>query len=255
MKKFLIFVIFILAILLTGCIPDGTVRLPNLTGLTQQEITQRLNRLKMDYKFRIPPQIYQDDSEFDCFIEYGGGLKAGDIVDKSTFLYIYTTALPLTVDRLAEVQMPEYENESFISTGIGPVTLAQPVDGDTAHFYDLTGEYIKVRFLGIDTPEWTREHEPWGGAAATYTKNFLLNAQTILLESEGNARFDAYGRYLAWVWVDGILLNLAIVQEAYSGASVKANSKYFEIFFEVEQAVSKTGRRIWGEIDPNYRYS
>jgi micrococcal nuclease len=59
---------------------------------------------------------------------------------------------------------------------------------------------------------------------------------------------------LAFVWVDGVLLNLELVQQAYTGVSLSSRSKYFEIFTDVENEVMKTGRRYWGELDPDYRY-
>ena len=128
---------------------------------------------------------------------------------------------------------------------------------DTAHFIDpyttSSDNEVKVRFLGIDTPESTIENDPWGKAASQYTKQILLNATEIILESEGGQK-DTYGRYLAWVWVDGKLLNLMIVQQAYSNSTAPLSSKYGKIMLEVSAQVSKTGRRFFGEIDPNYDY-
>ena len=72
--------------------------------------------------------------------------------------------------------------------------------------------------------------------------------------SEIGNKKDTYGRDLAFVWVDGVLLNLELVQEAYTDHTLSSSSKYFEIFAEVVNEVMKTGRRYWGEIDPNYRY-
>ncbi|MFA6595981.1 MAG: hypothetical protein WCT00_06670, partial [Bacilli bacterium] len=82
----------------------------------------------------------------------------------------------------------------------------------------------------------------------------LNNAKTIVLESEGNRR-DTYDRYLAWVWLDGKLHNLDLVQQAYSNAKVARSSKYFDIFNEVEALVAKTGRRVFGELDPTFNYN
>ena len=73
-----------------------------------------------------------------------------------------------------------------------------------------------------------------------------------MLESEG-ARKDTYDRYLAFVWVDGKLLNLEIIEQAYSNSTLN-NSKYKEIFMEASITAMKTGRRFFGEIDPAYDY-
>ena len=120
-----------------------------------------------------------------------------------------------------QIKYLDYKNKSFVEDGIGQVRLARTIDGDTAHFYDLNGDYIKVRFLGINTPESTYENDPWGKAASRYTAEKLRNAKTIVLESSGS-RTDAYERYLAYVWVDEVLLNLQIVQEAYSHSTLSS---------------------------------
>ena len=56
------------------------------------------------------------------------------------------------------------------------VTLAKCVDGDTANF-NLNGEVIKARFLAIDTPESTKEKEPYGKEASNYTCETLTKAK------------------------------------------------------------------------------
>lgn len=86
------------------------------------------------------------------------------------------------------------------------VTLDRCVDGDTAWF-NIDNEKTKVRFLYIDTPESTKEVEPYGIEASNYTKESLTNAKKIELELniEGD-RLDKYNRLLAWVFVDGDLL-------------------------------------------------
>ena len=43
----------------------------------------------------------------------------------------------------------------------------------------------------------------------------MREAKQIVLEAEG-VRIDTYDRYLAFVWVDGVLLNLELVQQAYT---------------------------------------
>ena len=86
------------------------------------------------------------------------------------------------------------------------VSLIKCVDGDTAWF-NIDGEKTKVRFLYIDTPESTNQIEPYGKEASEYTKEQLTNASTIELElnNEGD-KTDKYNRLLAWVFVDGELL-------------------------------------------------
>ena len=113
---------------------------------------------------------------------------------------------------------------------------------------------IKLRFLGINTRESTIEEEPWGKAASDYVKARLKNAKTIILDANGATK-DMYGRYLGLVWVDGILLNLEIIDQAYSNSTLSiSDSRYGEVFMKASIAAKKTGRRFFGEIDPDYDY-
>ena len=71
------------------------------------------------------------------------------------------------VDYVAQAHLTDfstygtYENKNFLDNGIGLCELYNPVDGDTAHFYQKETEdgrksrLVKVRFYGIDTPEST----------------------------------------------------------------------------------------------------
>ena len=254
LKRLILFIsIITIGLVLTGCInTSDKVKLPNLEGMSRAEIKTEMDKLGLDYVFYFEKRMYQDDSEFDQFVSYEH-YKAGNYVDKNEQIYIYTTALSFTYRISDKVTLDvEYENKNFIKDGIGRVTLARTIDGDTAHFY-CDGVYIKVRFLGIDTPESTLKKQAWGKAASDYTKNILQNAKEIVLESEG-ARMDVYDRYLAFVWADGVLLNLQLVENAYTTASMSSNKKYGSIFLEAAVQASKTGRRIYGEIDPEYDY-
>ncbi len=149
-----------------------------------------------------------------------------------------------------------YENSDFLPDGVGEVSLVRCVDGDTAIFEE-NGQSFSARFLGIDTPESTAKFEPWGKAASDFTCDKLTNAETIVLQADPNlGRLDSYGtRYLSWVWYDGRLLNLELVELAYSKASGSIDTLYGQTIFDVNLEVQFTGRRVWGETDPDYDYS
>ena len=235
------------------------ISLPDLTNMSRTEIDEVMKEYDIEYFYQFSQIKCYDDSYYDKFVEYGGGYVAGDLVESDKILYIKTTPLHLTVNNLDKVSLDvEYEGKSFIDDGIGIVKLVRSVDGDTARFIDPYSKTMKsdfsVRFLGIDTPESTIEKDPWGKKASQFTKNKLESATTIVLEAEG-ARTEGYGRYLAFVWVDGILLNLELVQEAYSNATLSGDSKYFDIMVNTSLLVKKTGRRFYGEIDLDYDYS
>lgn len=165
--------------------------------------------------------------------------------------------IELNTDETDNLSMDfSYENSDFIADGVGEVTLVRCVDGDTA-FFTEGGASFSVRFLGINTPESTAKFEPWGKAASDFTCDKLTNATTIVLQADPAAgRLDSYGeRWLAWVWYDGRLLNLELVEQAYSKASGDTTTLYGGIIFQQNLFVQFSDRRVWGEIDPDFDYS
>lgn len=235
---------------------DGNIMLPDLTGMNRAEIKYIMDKLGINYEFQFEFTIIHDDSELNKFVKYSYDYEAGSIVQSNKFVYVYTTVLPIThvVSDKLTLDVPEYYKKSFINDGIGLVTLVRCIDGDTAWFYDcITGEEFKLRFLGINTTESTMKHDPWGKAASNFTANILRNAHEIVIEREENKIKDVYDRYLGYVWVDSVLLNLVLVENAYSAAAA-ADSKYREYFTEAMLHAQLTGRRYYGEIDPNYDY-
>ena len=91
-------------------------------------------------------------------------------------------------------------------------TLSRCIDGDTAEFR-INGKAVKSRFLFIDTPEYTTTKERFGKEASAYTCNRLKKAKKMTLELDGKDKYDKYGRLLAWIWVDGKLLQEDITKE------------------------------------------
>ncbi len=93
------------------------------------------------------------------------------------------------------------------------VSLKSCIDGDTANF-NVNGEEVKVRFLAVNAPE--KDTEEYGKDASDYVCSRLVNANTIILEYDEKATVDKYDRTLAWVWVDGELLEQSLVFGGYA---------------------------------------
>jgi micrococcal nuclease len=87
--------------------------------------------------------------------------------------------------------------------------VVRVVDGDTL----IVEPHLTVRLIGVNTPETVKpEHpvEPWGPEASEFTREFL--ASGIAQLQFDRERVDQYGRYLAYVWVDGRMLNEELVR-------------------------------------------
>ncbi len=132
------------------------------------------------------------------------------------------------------------------------VELEKCVDGDTATFKDASGAKIKTRFLAIDTPETvhpTKGVETFGKEASNYTCESLTNAKEIKLEYDGDSdKEDKYGRRLAWIFVDGVLLQEKLVELGYAKvAYLYGDYEYTERLQEVEEKAKESKTGIWSE--------
>jgi len=80
---------------------------------------------------------------------------------------------------------------------------------------------FRIRLLGIDTPETVKPHhpvEPWGKQATAFAREFTASgALSIRLDRR---RIDRYGRWLAYVYADGKMLNLELVRNGLARVSV-----------------------------------
>ena len=147
------------------------------------------------------------------------------------------------------------------------VTVRTFVDGDTVHFYAPADQFpdgvLKIRFLGINTPESTGKIEEWGKKASNFTKEKLSTAVSIIVESEGPTwQADSTGdRYLGWVWYKPSAdapyrnLNIEILQNGLAIANSSANNQYGSICTQaINQAKALKVNIYSGQPDPDYYY-
>lgn len=146
-------------------------------------------------------------------------------------------------------------------------TVKTFVDGDTTHFNVPTSiiptGILKARYLAINTPESTGQIEPWGKKASNYTKETLMSATSIIVESDDDGwNPDSTGdRYLVWVWYktadmeDYRCLNLEILQNGLAVASKSSDTSYADICVTIlNQAVTHKLYVHSKEKDPDFYY-
>lgn len=128
------------------------------------------------------------------------------------------------------------------------VEFSKCTDGDTAHFL-IDGKDTTVRFLAIDTPEYTKEKEPYGKEASDYTCSAITNAKNIELEyDDGSQVSDKYGRVLAWVFVDGTLLQKQLIEEGLAEVAYVYGDYAYTVELEEAQEQAKQKRiNIWSD--------
>lgn len=93
-----------------------------------------------------------------------------------------------------------------------PATHAEPVDatavvlrvvdGDTIDIRDEVRGRLRVRILGIDTPETKKPDSPvecWGPEATEFARSTMLGQRVALVTDPTQDRTDRYGRTLAYL--------------------------------------------------------
>lgn len=156
---------------------------------------------------------------------------------------------------------PVTHGEEVISSDSTPVepilcglySVARVVDGDTI-IVTIDGNDVKVRMIGIDTPEsvapdeYYKENVPEGTVASDFTKE-LLSGKSVYLEYDVQTE-DDYGRTLAYVYLDDgvtmvqrLLLSAGMAQTM----TIQPNSKYADAFYLLQKEAREAGAGFWGE--------
>lgn len=128
------------------------------------------------------------------------------------------------------------------------------VDGDTIHV-QLADRLEKVRYIGVNTPEVhhpLKGEEPGGRAAAAVNRD-LVSGRHVRLELDVQSR-DRYGRLLAYVWVDGTMVNAELVRRGFAQVmTVPPNVRHQSLFLKLQREAREAGRGLWSEAAPAAR--
>jgi micrococcal nuclease len=145
-----------------------------------------------------------------------------------------------------------------------PCTVVKVYDGDTFKCRLESGEEVKVRLIGVDTPESRRNRKAYrdaersgksveeivrlGKKASAFTKKLIPPGTVVYLETDVQVH-DRYGRLLAYVYLpDGRMLNEVLLEEGYATVyTVPPNVKYAERFVKLQRKAMGEGRGLWGE--------
>lgn len=132
--------------------------------------------------------------------------------------------------------------------------IVRVVDGDTA-VVKIKNENQKVRFIGVDTPEYNpirNISDPWGKEASEFTKNLLEN-KIVYLEKDVSET-DKYNRLLRYIWleppqdlcnptyeeIENLMINGILVRDGYARAKTyKPDTKYQYELKKIEKSAKK----------------
>lgn len=139
------------------------------------------------------------------------GCSISEMEQQAPAAPITTQTNDLSVKTLDKNKLETIEEGSFI----GEVTHV--VDGDTIAVKIVDGEAeereVKLRFLLVDSPEWTTEKMPWGDKATERVKELLPKGTELKLYYDKGNKKDKYERHLVYVQ----LPNGEILQEKLLG--------------------------------------
>ena len=110
--------------------------------------------------------------------------------------------------------------------------VTRVIDGDTFIFVsDSNSKEFTVRMIGVDSPESVNpdpEKNTEAGIKASIYSKEQLEEQHVGLEFDIQVQ-DKYGRYLAYVWIDGVLYNKQLLDSGHATLmTVPPNIKYID---------------------------
>lgn len=158
-------------------------------------------------------------------------------------------------------------NDSYNLASVDPATI-EPVnvdgiprdtyfkvtkvtDGDTLHI-SMGGEDVKVRLIGVNTPETVDPRRPvqcFGKEASAFMKS-LAEGKSVLIETDATqGTYDTYKRLLAYVYLDdGQMINRKMIAEGYAYEyTYMTPYKYQKEFREVQNIARTSGRGLWAQ--------
>lgn len=133
--------------------------------------------------------------------------------------------------------------------------VSRVVDGDTV-WVTRDGRRLKVRLIGIDTPETVAPGEPvgcFGPQSSDFAARLLLGTRVGLEYDPGQGMTDAYDRTLAYVWTqptpDGgpaRLFNYDAIRQGYARQYLYDEAyAWYPEFVAAEAAARDEGLGLW----------
>jgi len=136
--------------------------------------------------------------------------------------------------------------EQSLGTSTGQVV--QVIDGDTIDvLFDQGSSTVRVRYIGINTPEpYATKNPECGSSEASVRNRELVEAQTVTIVP-GTEPYDSYGRLLAYVYVGEKFINEILVAEGFAEIMmIPPNTEYNKQFTALQNEAKTQQRGAWG---------
>ncbi|MFZ5856732.1 MAG: thermonuclease family protein [Chloroflexota bacterium] len=127
-------------------------------------------------------------------------------------------------------------------------TVIDVTDGDTIKVrLDADGLVYPVRYIGIDTPESTIQHEAYGKEASQKNTELVLGKIVTLFKDVSET--DRYDRLLRYVFVDGLFVNYELVRQGFANAATyPPDVSCADLFREAEAYARDNSLGLWASL-------
>lgn len=152
-------------------------------------------------------------------------------------------------------------------TNLEKAKLIRVVDGDTVIVRKDDGNNVRVRLIGIDTPESVNpdnsKNTASGKAASAFLKSKMEAGKDYFLEYDVE-REDKYGRTLAYLWdtdhtqsdkeyIVSHMVNAMLINEGYATTmQIDPNVEYSKVFDEIKDDAKENKKELWTAKDTHW---
>lgn len=167
---------------------------------------------------------------------------------KKLYRYIIAAAIFAAVFFL---RIPLRQTQTEAENHYQKAEVVRVVDGDTL-VVEIDGEQVKVRLIGVDCEESTKEDERLntekGRAEAAYAASLLSRGTVVYLQKD-QSETDVYGRLLRYVWLElpenpwdvkevgQKMLNGILIEKMHTRVmEYPPDVRYSELFRELEES-------------------
>ena len=128
-----------------------------------------------------------------------------------------------------------------------PATVNHVHDGDTLFLTTPSDPNLKVRLLGIDTPEIGDNLECYGDEATALLRELLPDGSSVFTTADVEP-LDQYGRSLLYVFTaDGTSINFEMVARgAAEAVRIGANDAYWDQLSTAQSIATESSAGLWG---------
>ena len=133
------------------------------------------------------------------------------------------------------------------ATADGSGRVVSITDGDTLRL-EVDGVELRVRLVGIDTPEVYPDVECFGPEAEAALTELAPRGSTLSFAYDRDPR-DRYDRELMYLFTaDGTFINYELVAQGFAEAVLfEPNDRYYDDLVAAERNAQADGLGLWGQ--------